>query len=160
LKHLAAAKRYPNFSAFNIALGLEDTITKMVLKPEKYLPVHQAISTKHPTPTDILIDGKLKAYMDENMKLETSAEMDRRDHILKKVEKIFKNWVVEIGMEVLRMPEEEAKAAGGELFVSGSHKLGVREPGADIGLNMMKRINIFYKFYSQLITCSYQTPYA
>ena len=30
------------------------------------------------------------------------------------------------------MPEEEAIAAGGKLYISGSHKLGVREPKADI----------------------------
>ena len=35
-------------------------------------------------------------------------------------------------MEILHLPEDEAAAAGGKLFVSGSHKLGVREPGADI----------------------------
>ena len=102
-------------------------------KAEKFLPVIKPLSTKPPTQMAILIDGKLKTHMDEHMKLETSAEMDRRDHVLKKVEQIFKNWVIEMGMAVMRMSEEEAKAAGGELFVSGSHKLGVREPGADIG---------------------------
>lgn len=30
------------------------------------------------------------------------------------------------------MPEEEAEDAGGELFISGSHRLGVRDIGADI----------------------------
>jgi poly(A) polymerase len=30
------------------------------------------------------------------------------------------------------MPEEEAEDAGGELFISGSHRLGVRDVGADI----------------------------
>jgi poly(A) polymerase Pap1 len=102
-------------------------------KAEKFLPAIKPVSTKPPTQMAILIDGKLRTYMDEHMKLETSAEMDRRDHVLKKVEQIFKNWVIEMGMTIMRMSEEEAKAAGGELFVSGSHKLGVREPGADIG---------------------------
>jgi len=30
------------------------------------------------------------------------------------------------------MPEEEAEDAGGEMFISGSHRLGVRDIGADI----------------------------
>ena len=30
------------------------------------------------------------------------------------------------------MPEDEAEDAGGELFISGSHRLGVRDVGADI----------------------------
>lgn len=85
-----------------------------------------------PTKTDLQIDATLSDYMDIHMKLETDEEMERRSMVLIKVGKIFKGWVVEVGTKVLKMPEEDVKAAGGELFVSGSHKLGVREPGADI----------------------------
>ena len=104
----------------------------MQAKDPRFLPAHDPISTKPPTKTDLQIDATLSAYMDVHMKLETDAEMERRTLVLLKVGKIFKDWVVEVGTEVLKMPEDEAKAAGGELFVSGSHKLGVREPGADI----------------------------
>lgn len=101
-------------------------------KTEKFEPYHDAITTRGPTAIDIKIDETLKEYMDINMKLETDEEMERRAMILLKVEKIFKDWVIEIGTFVLRMSEDDVKAAGGELFISGSHKLGVREPGADI----------------------------
>ena len=100
---------------------------------ERFLPFYdQPISTKPPTKIDLQIDATLSAYMDVNMKLESDQEMERRSMVLLKVGKIFKDWVIEVGTTVLKMPEEDVKAAGGELFVSGSHKLGVREPGADI----------------------------
>lgn len=103
-----------------------------MIKSERFTPVHDVVSAKVPTAIDIVIDGTLKEYMDVHMKLETDEEMDRRAMILLKVEKIFKNFVVEVGIDVLRMEEDDVKAAGGELFISGSHRLGVREPGADI----------------------------
>ena len=103
-----------------------------MIKSEKFIPYHDAISSKGPTATDIRIDETLKEFMDVHMKLETDTEMERRATILLKVEKIFKYWVIEVGTDILRMPEDDVNAAGGELFISGSHKLGVREPGADI----------------------------
>jgi poly(A) polymerase len=103
-----------------------------MIKSERFTPVHDVVSAKVPTAIDIVIDGTLKDYMDVHMKLETDEEMERRAMILLKVEKIFKNFVLEVGIDVLRMEEDDVKAAGGELFISGSHRLGVREPGADI----------------------------
>ena len=32
----------------------------------------------------------------------------------------------------MKMTREEAEHVGGQIFLSGSHKLGIREPGADI----------------------------
>jgi poly(A) polymerase len=99
---------------------------------DKYAPRHEPISRDGPKPMDIKIDESLKSYMDTYMKLETDAEMARRQHILMKVEQIFLSFVRTVAMEIIHLPEDEAAAAGGKLFVSGSHKLGVREPGADI----------------------------
>jgi poly(A) polymerase len=97
-----------------------------------YTPVYDPINLKEPTPTDLKIDASLKTYMDAEIKLETDEEMERRSKVLIQVEQIFLNWVRRVAIEVLHLSDDEARAAGGELFVSGSHKLGVREPGADI----------------------------
>jgi poly(A) polymerase len=99
---------------------------------DKYTPTHPPINLDEPKQSDLKIDESLKGYMDEYMKLETDEEMARRQQVLIKVEQIFLAWVRTVAVELLHMPEDEAQAAGGKLFVSGSHKLGVREPGADI----------------------------
>lgn len=70
--------------------------------------------------------------MDIEMKLETDEEMSRRQKILLEIETIFKNWVKDCALNVLHLPLDEVENVGGQLFISGSHKLGVKEPGADI----------------------------
>lgn len=99
---------------------------------DKYTPAHNPINRDPPKPIDLKIDASLKSYMDIHMKLETDEEMARRQNVLIKVEQIFLAFVHTVAMDILHLPEDEALSAGGKLFVSGSHKLGVREPGADI----------------------------
>ena len=99
---------------------------------ERYQPVHDPISRAPPSKQDLKIDATLKLYMDENIVLETMTEMNRRNEILAQVKTIFCEWVQFVAIQILHIPEEEASEAGGELFISGSHKLGVREPNADI----------------------------
>jgi poly(A) polymerase Pap1 len=91
-----------------------------VLQSQRYLPLYDPINTNEPTPTDLKIDLTLKAYMDTEMKLETDEEMRRRASVLKQVEAIFLNWVKKVAIETLHLPEDEALAAGGKLFISGS----------------------------------------
>jgi poly(A) polymerase len=98
----------------------------------KYTPAYEPVSSREPTEAEKKLDATLKAFMDKEMKLETDEEMFKRDAVLSEVRTIFLNWVQFIATKVLHMPEEEAEDAGGELFISGSHRLGVRDIGADI----------------------------
>ena len=70
--------------------------------------------------------------MEREIKQETEEESIRRSQVLAEVKRIFLEWVKHVAVEVVHLPEDEAVDVGGELFVSGSHKLNVREPGADI----------------------------
>lgn len=98
----------------------------------RFTPLYPPISTEPPKPEDLRIDGSLKDYMAIHMALETDEETDRRKRVLQQIKEIFANWVKKVATEILRLPEDEASAAGGDLFISGSYKLGVKEPGADI----------------------------
>lgn len=98
----------------------------------KYTPAYEPLSVRAPTEPEKRIDLTLKAYMEVEMKLETTEEMVRRDSVLAEVRSIFIKWVQFVAVEVLHMPADEAEDAGGELFISGSHRLGVRDIGADI----------------------------
>lgn len=99
---------------------------------DKYVPLLEPINLNPPSEKDKSLDATLKAFMDVNIVVETDAEMKRRNDILAEIRKIFREWVVHIATEVMHLPNEEAQDAGGELFISGSHRLGVKEPGADI----------------------------
>jgi poly(A) polymerase len=98
----------------------------------KYVPAYDPINTREPSRTEKRTDEKFMIFINQEIKIESDLEMTRRDQVLDKVRTIFINWVKFIAIQVLHMPEEVAEEAGGELFVSGSHKLGVRDIGADI----------------------------
>lgn len=85
-----------------------------------------------PSKLDIQWTEKLKKYMSATMKIESEEETERRKQVLLKVSNIVMKWIKRVGMEVMNLSEEEAEDAGGGLHVSGSHKLGIREVGADI----------------------------
>lgn len=100
----------------------------------KYTPAFEPVATREPTAKELDLDKTLQAYIKGNdkMKLESDEEMIRRDAVLAEVKNIFSKWIQYVSMQVLHMPEDEAEDAGGELFISGSHRLGVRDIGADI----------------------------
>lgn len=99
---------------------------------DKYKPHKPPISLNPPSKTDLLWTDKLKEYMAVKMEIESDEETERRKQVLLKVSDVVMRWIRRVGMEVMNLSEEEAEDAGGGLHVSGSHKLGIREVGADI----------------------------
>lgn len=98
----------------------------------KYTPAYEPVSLREPTEAERRLDASLDSYMKDEIKLECDEEMMRRDTVLAEVKSIFTDWVKFVAVKVLHMPEDAAEEAGGELFISGSHRLGVRDIGADI----------------------------
>ena len=100
----------------------------------KFAPVYKPVNTKEPTEIDKLIDGTLAVYMEKEMKIASDEEMRRRDAILVEVKQIFLKWVSNVAMKELNVNEDEAEEIGGhpDIFISGSHRLGIRDIGADI----------------------------
>jgi poly(A) polymerase len=94
--------------------------------------VNATIFTDPPTEADRAMDRSLFAYMEKNIILESEEEMQKRNIILAEVKQLFLDWVRYVAVEVAHLSEEESLDVGGQLFISGSHKLGVRECGADI----------------------------
>lgn len=98
----------------------------------KYEPVYDPINSDPPNETDKQIDQTLFRFMEVEIPLESDDEMKRRNHALAEVKRVFREWVRHVAIDVVHIPEDEAADVGGSLFVSGSHRLGVREPGVDI----------------------------
>lgn len=98
----------------------------------KYTPAYEPVSLREPTEAERRLDLSLEYYIKDEIKLESDEEMTRRDAVLAEVKAIFIDWVKFVAVSILHMPEDVAEDAGGELFISGSHRLGVRDVGADI----------------------------
>ena len=101
----------------------------------RYIPRYSYVTCKAPTEADRQLDGTLTQFISDaasGMQLEEDKEMIHRGEVLLRVRTIFLNFVKEVAMEVHKMSEDDADDAGGDLLVSGSHILGVRDKNADI----------------------------
>uniref|UniRef100_K3WQA8 polynucleotide adenylyltransferase n=1 Tax=Globisporangium ultimum (strain ATCC 200006 / CBS 805.95 / DAOM BR144) TaxID=431595 RepID=K3WQA8_GLOUD len=92
---------------------------------------YKAIRTTPPEPKDLEQSVKLQKYMDEFFPTESDENITRRSMILAELRSIFRDWVKQVCLQK-GVPEEIAADAGGQILVSGSYRLGVNEPGADI----------------------------
>ncbi|KAF4322954.1 hypothetical protein BBO99_00001092 [Phytophthora kernoviae] len=92
---------------------------------------YKAIRTTPPEPKDLEQSAKLQTFMDEKFPTESAENITRRSLILAELRSIFRQWVKQVCMQK-GVPEEMATDAGGQILVSGSYRLGVNEPGADI----------------------------
>ncbi|DBA03160.1 TPA: hypothetical protein N0F65_003880 [Lagenidium giganteum] len=92
---------------------------------------YKAIRTTPPEPKDLEQSTKLQTYMDKNFPTESTENITRRSLILAELRTTFREWVKQVCVQK-GVPEEIAADAGGQILVSGSYRLGVNEPGADI----------------------------
>ncbi|KAJ0409021.1 hypothetical protein ATCC90586_005205 [Pythium insidiosum] len=92
---------------------------------------YKAIRTTPPEPKDLEQSEKLQQYMDKNFPTESPENITRRSMILAELRATFREWVKQVCL-AKGVPEDIAADAGGQILVSGSYRLGVNEPGADI----------------------------
>ena len=69
--------------------------------------------------------------MKRHMPLESQQELKKRERVLTKLGNTVMNWVKQTCIDK-GYPMAVAESAGGKLYTSGSYRLGVHEPGADI----------------------------
>lgn len=73
----------------------------------------------------------LDAYTADNIPLESKQGMETRERVLNHLRQACRDW---IRYECIKkgLPKDVVEAAGGNLYTSGSYRLNVAEPGADI----------------------------
>ena len=83
--------------------------------------------------------------------------MKLRDRVLLEIERIFQEWIKYVAINIVGLPEDEVAECGGQLFVAGSHRLGIREIGSDIDTvgvapNFCDRVHFFSSLKERLIS--------
>jgi poly(A) polymerase Pap1 len=58
--------------------------------------------------------------------------MSHRNRVLLELERIFQEWIKFVATDEVGFPVEEVAICGGQLFVGGSHRLGIREIGSGL----------------------------
>jgi poly(A) polymerase len=96
---------------------------------ERLRPWFSPMSSSMPTPGDEACTKALEEFLDLHDPLETKEETAKREIILLDLRKMTSEWVKSVLMKK-GVAEEDAKP--GQLFVSGSYRLGVAQKNADV----------------------------
>jgi poly(A) polymerase len=112
--------------------GVNDVDLSMTVGGRKVEPALAVVDASHPTVLETLFnDQLLTPYSSSNIPLESSEGIKTRERALNRLGRMSRSWIESVCRKLL-LPQEVTMAAGGQLFTSGSYRLGVHEPGADI----------------------------
>ncbi|RIB08942.1 Poly(A) polymerase central domain-containing protein [Gigaspora rosea] len=98
----------------------------------KHLGVTPPIAVTYPTPREIEVTDSLVQELTAQGTFESEEESKRREVVLGKLDKLVKEFVYNVSREKKKLPEADAKEAGGKIFTFGSYRLGVHGAGTDI----------------------------
>jgi hypothetical protein len=93
---------------------------------------HQGTEPRYCLITSWESGPELDAYIANHVPLENEDGIRIREKVLVHIGTMHREWVKIVATK-RGLNVEAVKSAGGELFTSGSYRLGVHEPGADIG---------------------------
>jgi len=94
-------------------------------------PNFQIVDNSPSNLIEIAFDSVLKDYTDRNVPIESKEGRATRERVMSRMGIICQQWIKSVCQKALLSPEA-VKNAGGKLYTSGSYRLGVGEPGADI----------------------------
>jgi len=94
-------------------------------------PALPVVDSSYPSLSDIEFNRILSSYVSSEVLLESKSGIQKRERVLNELSIICREWIKSV-CKRLELPEDIIAGAGGELFTSGSYRLGVHEPGADI----------------------------
>ena len=96
-----------------------------------FQPAFPVVDLSGPDDLQRGFQSTLAAYCQDNIPLESSEGLSTRERVLSKLRVICSEWIKTVAQQK-GMPSDVVNHASGQLFTSGSYRLGVHEPGADI----------------------------
>lgn len=115
-----------SLSASKVVVDMSTKVGGRIVTPA--LPV---VSSEPPTERELSFTASLQEFCQEHVSLETRDGIQRRERALNKIGHMSREWIRSVCIKK-GFPPEVVENAGGQLFTSGSYRLGVHEPGADI----------------------------
>lgn len=126
---------------------------------EKYVPAFEPLNNNPPTETELKVNGFFMKFVESTIKTESEEETQRRMTVLLEIKNIFLRFVRKIALREAKFTEEELEDNFiADLFVSGSHRLGVKDIGADIDTvcvapHFVQREHFFKELKDDLLSC-------
>jgi poly(A) polymerase len=95
-------------------------------------PALPVVDASDPTPLELSFNASLhQEYINDNIPMEPTEGIQRRERVLNRMGTLCRQWIQTVCTK-RGLPKDVVQSAGGQLFTSGSYRLGVHEPGADI----------------------------
>lgn len=112
-----------------------------------FTPALPVVDGSPATDIELGFQESLSSFCKDNIPLEPVEGIQRRERVLNRMGTLCRDWVRSVCVQK-GLPKDVIEAAGGQLFTSGSYRLGVHEPGADIDTilvapNMCRRQDFF-----------------
>lgn len=98
---------------------------------KKYPGITAPISEAFPDIKDLELTNTLEETLRAFDLFESEEEMEHRMNVLSEINKLAKEWIVEISL-AKKLPQDVAEQMSGKIFTFGSFRLGVHTKGADI----------------------------
>ena len=95
------------------------------------VPHVKPISEEPPSAFDAACSERLERLLDDLVPRESAEEQRKRAQVLATLSSIFREWVCSVCLSQ-GLPDDVANGAGGQVFTSGSYRLGLNERGMDI----------------------------
>ena len=92
-----------------------------------FKPALPVVDSAPPTPQELSFDLSLQLFCQDNIPLESRDGIETRERVLDRMLAICRDWIQSVCVKKGLRAD-----SGGQLFTSGSYRLGVHEPGADI----------------------------
>jgi len=96
-----------------------------------FTPALPVVDGSPPTSAEAGFQRTLQEFVDDNIPLEPKEGIKRRERVLDRMGALCREWIRSVCVEK-GLPQDVVDNCGGLLFTSGSYRLGVHEPGADI----------------------------
>ncbi|KAL3804232.1 hypothetical protein ACHAW5_011152 [Stephanodiscus triporus] len=94
-------------------------------------PALPIVDGSPPSQIEMSLQSSLDAYVSSHVPIESGDGIRAREGVLVELGRLHREWVRCVAMRA-GLNRDAVDGAGGELFTSGSYRLGVHEPGADI----------------------------
>ncbi len=115
-------------------------------------PALPVVDPNPPGGKELSFNDQLLEFCKENVPLESIEGIQRRERVLNRMGTLCREWIKTVSLK-RGLPRDVVENAGGQLFTSGSYRLGVHEPGADIDIilvapNVCSRQDFFGTIHS------------
>lgn len=94
-------------------------------------PAFPVVDASPPNALESSFDDSLQGFIADNIPMESKEGIERRERVLKGMETLSRDWIKSVCLK-RGLQKDVVASAGGQLFTSGSYRLAVHEPGADI----------------------------